>query len=331
LSDLELDNSALTPSAAKKKYTKLYNKSKTALTKAKIATTRANNNVNQYKYYLSNAPTAKAKAYYKKELAKVTATATAKKNAYTKAKSAEQTAKRNLSRYKKSPEVSKFHMNNILINMKQDKDWDGRGYIVPLRPWTDNSYALIYITDFQPTSGGSINDTPVERGFSVSTAGQKQAKTASVTGYLGGDPEDKMKDLLKVSDRLDLYCNDTTSVKFVSDQVIGEGVITAYTPDFNHAVDGGGGTNAISISMTINYVTYADSNPKPKKKKTTDSGKKPVTKGTKKKGTGKRYIVAKKGDTYWGVATKHKVSLASVEKLNKYAARSIPIGAKIYY
>lgn len=326
---------ALSPSSAKKKYAKAKTKVKNAYTSAKKAVSKANTKVTYYTKEVKGAKTTAAKKKAQSMLTKYEKTLKAKKSTESKAKSAYETASRNLSRYKKSPEVSAYHMKNILKKMKKDRDWDGAGgraYIVPLRPWTDSSYALIYITDMQPTHESTITTTPVERGFSVSTAGQLTSPTYSVTGYLGGKVGDKMKDLQKVSDRLAMYNDDTTSIKFVGDETISEGVITNYTPDYNRQIDGGGGTNAISISMTITKVTYADSNTKKKStkhNKTTDSGKKNKTSGTKK--SGKRYVVTKKNDTYWGIATAHKVSVASVEKLNKYPAKSLPVGVKVYY
>lgn len=91
--------------------------------------------------------------------------------------------------------------------------------------------------------------------------------------------------------------------------------------------------NAVQMSLTFKYVKpqkiqYTKSKKKAVKKTT---GKKAKKSGSGKTKTSKRYVIAKPGTTYSGVALSKHVSLAKVMKLNKYPARKIPIGSKIYY
>jgi len=86
------------------------------------------------------------------------------------------------------------------------------------------------------------------------------------------------------------------------------------------------------VTFTLTIVTYFDSNVKKKKKATASKGTKSTKKAkTSKKKSTHKYIVAKSGYTYWYVSQKTGVKLSKIEKLNKYAAKKIPIGAKIYY
>lgn len=89
--------------------------------------------------------------------------------------------------------------------------------------------------------------------------------------------------------------------------------------------------NALKMTLSFTYVLPQKIGYTRKKKK-----KKVVATKTKKDGNGKtktnkRYVTAKAGTTYWGISQAKKVSVSSLEKMNKWPPRSIPIGARIRY
>lgn len=322
---------ALSPQKALKKYARASIKADMANRKAKKKYDTWKGKVSKLKKDIGKKGISKAeKSKLEGRLKKYNKTLTSYKSKYSKAKTAASKAEHNYKYSKHMPEVNKYHMQNTLKAMKKDRDWahsDGN-YLIPKNPWSNHSYVLFYITDFQPTHESSVNSTSVEHGFYVSSVGQMTPPSYSITGYIGGEPKDTMKDIKKSIDRIQTYADDTTQVLFTGDQSLKSAVVTSFAPDFNHQVDGGGGTNAVQFSMTITGVSFAESNVKKKKHETKDSGKKKPKKGSSK---GSHYVIAKRGDTYWGIASKHKVSVSSVEKKNKYSATHIPVGAKIYY
>lgn len=326
---------ALSPKSAKSKYSALDKSANKKYKAAKKTVSSINGKISNLKKEIAKKGISKSeKTKLTSRLTKYQSTLKSDTSKASKAKTAYATASRNYKNYKHSPEVVAYHKQNSLKNMKKDADWehsDGN-YLMPLNPWSDDSYDLFYITDFQPTHESSVNSTSVEHGFYVSSVGQMSPPSYSITGYLGGEPGDTMDSIKKHINRIQGYADDTTQVIFIGDQSLKHAVVSNFTPDFNHAVDGGGGINAVQFSMTITGVSFAESSIKQKKKVTTDSGKKSPTKGSNSKNNkGKKYVVAKRGDTYWGIAQKHKVSVSLVEKKNKYAATRIPVGAKIYY
>lgn len=322
---------ALSPQNAKLKYTKLAKEADKKQKKQKKTYDSWNTKVGKLKKQIDKKGISKSeKSKLKARLTKYNKTLSSEKSKYNKYKASYEKAVKVEKNSAHSPEVLKYHMENTLKNMKKDNDWehsDGN-YLIPKNPWSDDSYALFYVTDFQPTHESSVNSTSVEHGFYVSSVGQMTPPSYAITGYLGGEPDDTMDDIKKRINRIQGYADDTTQVLFTGDQSLKSAVVTAFTPDFNHQIDGGGGENAVSFSLTITGVSFADSTIKQKKKATKDSGKKTPKKGSSK---GSHYVIAKRGDTYWGIATKHKVSVSTVEKKNKYAATRIPVGAKIYY
>jgi len=87
--------------------------------------------------------------------------------------------------------------------------------------------------------------------------------------------------------------------------------------------------NALKMSINFTYIL-------PQKVGYTKRKKKVVAKKTTKGGDGKNktkklYVTSKAGTTYWGIAQKKKVSVKSLEKMNKWPARKIPIGVRIRY
>ncbi|VDG31413.1 hypothetical protein (plasmid) [Lactobacillus brevis] [Lactiplantibacillus mudanjiangensis] len=86
--------------------------------------------------------------------------------------------------------------------------------------------------------------------------------------------------------------------------------------------------DTLAIQLTLQYaekahIKYAKKSKK--KSKASASKKKGSSKSTKK------YVTVKAGMTYWGIAQKYNVSVSSLEKMNKWPARVIPVGVKVRY
>lgn len=248
-------------------------------------------------------------------------------------------AKANLKRYIKSTKTPAAYTKRIMAKIHKSKFYGKYSYIMPKSPRSNGSYVFIYASDESSPSETNVTANAVEKGRSLNTGAQVQPTTVSVTGYLGGDgSKSKMTDLKAQLRKLKRWQRITSTMVWHGDNVYKNAVITGVTPDFNHE-PGTGGINIIAVTLTLQIGDFGDSNPKKKKKKTTDTGKKSVKSSGSKKKSGsskkkkkkKRYIIAKRGYTYWYVSRKTHVSLAKVEKMNKYPARRIPIGAKIYY
>ncbi|WP_338230784.1 phage baseplate protein [Lactiplantibacillus paraxiangfangensis] len=318
--------------SAKKKYKSAYTKAKAALTKAKKRLAKENKQLKAIQKRMAHHATtsdARKLVTLQKSIKANKKIEKSKQKKYDKAKS-------NLSRYKKKIELPATYRKQIMKKMHKSDYWGHRAYIMPKYPHANTSYCFVFITDESTPHETTMSSNAVEKGRSLSANAQKQATTVSITGYLGGDGnKSKMAGLKKQAKRLARWSDNSSVMTWHGDNVYPEVVITNFTPDFNHE-PGTGGTNIIAVSMTLTIGDFADSNPKKKKKKTTDTGKKSVKKASsKKKGSKsakkKRYIIAKRGYSYWYVSKKTKVSLSKIEKMNKYPARKIPIGAKIYY
>lgn len=302
---------------------------------AKYTTLTAVKKKFQADYTKADKEYTKAKKKYDTARKKKSKNASSLKKAMNKKKTAKEKAKSNLSRYKKSREASDVHRANILSKMKASKYWGVRGYIMPVYPWSDSSYCFIWIDDEQPSYANTASSNSLEKGQTTYAGSAKQPTTISLQGKLGGDGDNsKMSGLKTQAKRLARWSDNSTQLCWHGETTMSSLTITGFTPDFSHEV-GTGGENVIGVTLTLQEAEYADSEPKKKATTGTDTGKKNVSKSKAKSSSSsskkKRYIVAKKGYTYWFVHQKTGVPLATIEKKNKYPAKKIPVGAKIYY
>ncbi|GAK47704.1 possible minor structural protein gp89 [Secundilactobacillus oryzae JCM 18671] len=225
------------------------------------------------------------------------------------------------------------HKVTILNSVKDDDRFEKDAYVMPNYPRADDSYVFMFVTDESEPHSTNVATQAVEHGMNMVTTTQMNAPTISVTAVLGGETIDDMDQIKKDLVKLRRWTDHGTDIRWNSEAGYQEHVIMSdLTSDFNRA-SGGTGINTCNITFTLTIATYFDSNVKKKAKKTKKTGSKPKSKGTGKgKSNSKhKYIVAKSGYTYWYVSQKTGVKLSTVEKLNKYPARKIPIGAKIYY
>lgn len=277
-----------------------------------------------------------------------------KKN-MTKIKKKYDRAKSNYSSEKqKTAKSDKLKKTRKDLNAKVKKDprFKTHAYISPNNPGSTSSYVFIYVKDQSATHGSSIASQAVEEGMNMSTTSQMNAPTISITGTIGGRQKDTISSLTKEVEKLERWADSGIDMKWHGKRVYSHVQISDFTSDLNFEGTGTG-INSTDVSMTLQIGNYFNSKKKAKKKATKDTGTKtPKTgsksangkqKATAKKGNksndkndnGKskthKYIVAKRGYTYWYISQKTGVKLSVVRKLNKYPDREIPIGSKIYY
>lgn len=235
-------------------------------------------------------------------------------------------------------------------NVKKSKFFGIRSYIMPNNPKTDNSFVYIWVSDEQPSHGNSVASQAVEHGVTIATTTQMNIPTIAVTGTIGGDPDITMKQVKADVKRMQNWSDNGSDLQWHGQDVISSVIMSDFAADYQLQAPGTG-INSVSVSFTLTVATYFDSNVKKKKKSTKTSGNKSTKKGSGKskkdtknygpngdindyyntKAKAHKYVVAKRGYTYSYVSQKTGVKLSVIEKLNKYPARQIPIGAKIYY
>ncbi|HJE00103.1 MULTISPECIES: phage baseplate protein [Levilactobacillus] len=324
---------------ATKKYTtltsvkKLYQKEQAAAEK-KLKSINKTLSKNQKKIAAAKKEVGKlsgsAKTKKEKLITNLTKSVATNKKQVKSAKTAVTKAKAKTKNYKHSREASKVYKDQILTKMKKSKYWGERAYIMPKYPWASTSYVFIRTNDEQPTFSSNLTSNPTEKGGTVAGSAETQPTTVAVQGVLGGDGGNSHLAGLKTqAKRLERWEKNHTPLEWHGEYTMMSTNISDFSPDYSHEI-GTGGENIINLSITLQEVEYADSNKKAKAKSTKNTGTKATTKSTSTKSK-KKYVIAKKGTTYWSVHVKTGVSLATIEKKNKYPATKIPVGAKIYY
>lgn len=233
---------------------------------------------------------------------------------------------------KKKRSDEEQHKDNILTTMKSDARFSKDSYIMPNYPRSDESYVFIFVGDESEPHSTNVATQSIENGVNIATTTQMNAPTISITGVLGGETVDDIDSINKDLVKLKRWADHGTDLRWNSKAGYqGHVIMSDFTPEFDRTGTATG-INACSVTFTLTIVTYFDSNVKKKKKATASKGTKSTKKAkTSKKKSTHKYIVAKSGYTYWYVSQKTGVKLSKIEKLNKYAAKKIPIGAKIYY
>lgn len=240
------------------------------------------------------------------------------------------------SSIKKGEKKSKIanHKSASLKNMKATKRFKDSAYLMPVNPNTNKSYAQFFVTDISNPHSINVSSKSVEHGMAMATTTQKNLPTISVAAKVGGYGINDIKTAQYYTNKILLWADSGAECVFHSRQFNESHVlISDVTPQYT-TTDSETGINAINLSFTLTVADYFDTNPKKKKKSTKNVGHKSSNKGSKSKSSSKqtkKYVKAKNGDTYIGIARKKGVSVSHLKQLNKYADTKIPIGAKIYY
>lgn len=241
------------------------------------------------------------------------------------------------------------HRAKTLTNLKNSDKFNKCAYIMPNYPKTDSSYVFIFMQDISGSHGNTPATKAVDHGMNFAATTQMNTPTVSISGTLGGDVDTTLEEILKDVAKLELWADKGSDLRWVGKRQANHVILSDLQTDINTA-SGGTGVNTVSVSGTLTLASYFNSNVKKKKSKTSNTGTKSTKKGTKKdtknygangdindyyanKANAKshKYVIAKRGYTYWYVAQKKGVKLSVIEKLNNYKDRQIPIGSKIYY
>lgn len=250
---------------------------------------------------------------------------------------------KNIQNYKKQIATLKVNMqkakidelrSNTLENMRKNPMFSNdKATLVPQNPNTNQSYVILFMKTANADTSPQVNTKAVEKGMNLSTTTQQGANTISFEAIIGGGDVDQMSEVKREIGKLRYWSNNGVPLIFHSNNYNSESVqISAFTNSYEFT-DAGTGINSANVSITLTEAQFFETNIKTKKGTTKYVGHKGNKKGTKNSNASNkhRYVIAKSGVTYLSVARSKHVSLAHVRKLNKYADRSIPIGAKIYY
>ncbi|WP_268914145.1 phage baseplate protein [Lentilactobacillus sp. SPB1-3] len=254
-------------------------------------------------------------------------------------------AKNNYAIAKEQSKIQKTR-DTISAKIKKDPRFKTHAYIMPNNPGTNSSYVFIFVQDQSTDHGSSIASQAVEKGMNMSTTSQMNPATVSITGIIGGRQKDTISSIEKDLEKIEKWADNGIDMKWHGRRIFAHVQLSDFTSDFNFE-GAGTGINSSNVTFSLQIGNYFESTVKKKKGTTSDVGTKPVNKGNNNgKGTNKddknnnskgngnnthKYIVAKRGYTYWYVSQKTGVKLSVVQKLNKYPDREIPIGAKVYY
>lgn len=175
------------------------------------------------------------------------------------------------------------------------------------------------IDNMQESFTNSVYTTayPVEKGLPITDSVQRQPKTFNVSGRILGKTPQAAE---TIRNALEVKQNKGQLVKYVGRISVSDVLITNLNGNYDATI-----ANGFSVSIDLQQVRIAKTPYVEKSSNQTVSGKKPVI---NKKPTGVFHSV-KKGDTYWALARKYGVSLATLMKQNPWPARRIPIGVKM--
>lgn len=241
------------------------------------------------------------------------------KNKLASVKKKQLTAQKNAERKMLKQEIS-ANITTELAQFGGNKDV----VIQPVNPGSKDSYVIIFADEEDITPTATVNSYPVIKGQPLNTITSYGTTQITITGHIQGKPN-SLESIKKRWTKLQRWCENMIEVEYsgsVSNtHCLVETATQTHDKDYN---------NVIPVTVTLDYVNWADSNIKKKKKKTS-SGKKNKTAGAGHKKSSKKYITVKAGDTYWKVAQKYNVSVSQLEKWNGWPATKIPVGKKMRY
>ncbi len=175
------------------------------------------------------------------------------------------------------------------------------------------------IDNMQESFINSVSTTayPVEKGLPITDSVQRQPKTFSISGKILGKTAQEAE---TIRNSLETKQNKGQLVKYVGRISASDVLITNFNGNYDSNI-----ANGFSASIDLQQIRIAKTPYVEKTSNQTVSGKKPVV---NKKPTDVFHTV-KKGDTYWALARKYGVPLATLMKQNPWPARKIPIGVKM--
>lgn len=167
-----------------------------------------------------------------------------------------------------------------------------------------NNY-YIFVQDEDVKRGISISEHPVEDGLRLTDNVQREPITISIKGQIVG--KNAKKNLKKIQD----LHHKGKYVKYVGQNILNKAIIISFDTSHPNTILGG-----CSFTMDIREIRVAKSPlvGKNKNKKKTTSGKKQVTKKSKKNTKTKTYKV-KRGDTLWDISKKYYGSGTKYKKI----------------
>lgn len=194
--------------------------------------------------------------------------------------------------------------------------------ITPVNPGSADSYVVIQADDISSSVSSTVNSNPIINGQPINTITAPGSPQITITGHIMGE-NDTEAALISRWNTLLRWSRDMVEVEYSS--ATGSNttcLLETVTQDQDKNY-----TNAVPVSVTVDYVNWSDSNTKTTKKSSTKSATKSGGSGSKK--TTAKYITTKSGDTYYKESLKYGSTVAQLRKWNGWADTKIPIGKKM--
>lgn len=252
----------------------------------------------------------------------------AAKSKYNKAASTLTNARNTSTKYQKTVNTrdeaaSKAQLKRgIIASAKASMAGKDLAYIIPAYPASQRSYYSFSVEEETPTHTETLATNPVESGLPIGGIGQQEQPTIAITGKFYGADNSTRRDKLS---RLIAYADNQTEIEYHGIQTINHAQISEIAIQNTSPMP----TNYLAFTMTIVEVRFALSNMSEAVSLPAKKGKVKAKRGSaKKKTNNKKYVIVRRGNTYWGWWRQYGTSIATLRKWNKWRDRFIPIGKK---
>lgn len=189
---------------------------------------------------------------------------------------------------------------------------------------------LIHVVREDATIDVEIPTHKVEKGIDLSDHVERKPIIVKISGLLVRPTADRVETLVKKIEKISI---EGKAIVYEGRRIYKNMLVSGFTFKASSKI-----MNGYDFSLTLTEVRIAQSSYVPPKTKavtasTANAGRKQTANKKDIKSAAKTANpvthTVKKGDTYWSIAKKYGVTAASLEKLNGYNPKKIPIGAKM--
>lgn len=183
---------------------------------------------------------------------------------------------------------------------------------------------LIHVVSESIKGDVNVIEQPAEEGLPLTDHVEKKPFILSIEGTLVRPSQARVDELISA---LEKFRDSGKMISYEGRRIYKNIVIETFSFDADKSISNGYRFSMRLKQIRIAKTAYVALPPKPK------TQVKPKTNAGKKQQVNKKkslvYHVVKRGDTYWALGIKYGVKWQQIQSWNKYAARAIPIGAKL--
>lgn len=165
--------------------------------------------------------------------------------------------------------------------------------------------------------GGEVTGHKTEKGLTMTDHVSTDPLGVSLSGLLIRPTEERVQMLI---DKLLNWKKNGILLQYEGRQIVPNVLIETFSYSADKET-----MNGFKFSMKLKQVRFAQVKYTAQTKPKTNAGQK-QTQGKK---SSPQYHVIKRGDNYWDLARKYGTTVKNLQTWNKYAAKSLPIGAKL--